>query len=237
MKKVIIIIFFFITSFLFILNLNAEEKGLKQLKPSIGELVPIFNKNTYNYNIFLDEEEKEISFDASCLNNSNIKMNDSYKLKKGYNDITITCDNINYKINVVRGENKQNEGLRSLTIKGYDIDFKTDKFNYEIDLKKDDEVLIIDFETFNDKDTVTVSGNGDFNKGSNIVKIKVKGEKNLTYNIKVIKTEEVFKEITSSSDEISNSEQVIYIILLIIICSFIIYISFYLLFIRKKRTS
>lgn len=240
MKKVIIIIFVFITSFLFTFRINAsEENGLKELKPSVGELVPSFNKNIFNYNIFLDEEKEQISFEASCLNDYKLEMNDTYKLKKGYNDINIICskeDNITYKINVVRGENTQDEGLKSLTIKGYEIDFKTDKYNYEIDLKKEDESLVIDFETFNDKDTVTVSGNGAFNKGSNIVKVKVKGEKDVTYNIKVIKTEEVFKEIGASTDEISNSEQIVYIVLLIIICIAIIYFSFYLLFIRKKRT-
>ena len=56
MKKVIIIIFIFITSFLFTFRINAsEENGLKKLKPSVGELVPSFNKNIFNYNIFLDE--------------------------------------------------------------------------------------------------------------------------------------------------------------------------------------
>lgn len=233
MRKMLLLCFFFITSFLFCLVLNAKEENLTKLKPSVSKLIPSFNKNIYNYNVFVDENEKKITFSYTCLNED---KNETYKLKNGHNDFRVKCNNLLYKINVVRGKNKNESGLKSLIVKGYEIDFKNDKYNYEIDLKKDEESLIFDFEAYNDEDTVTVTGNGNFNKNNNIVKIKVNGKKQVTYNIKVNKIESVFKEKSNVVSESSNLKQIIYIILLILSCVSILYLTFYLLFIRKKRT-
>ena len=114
MRKMLLLCFFFITSFLFCLVLNAKEENLTKLKPSVSKLIPSFNKNIYNYNVFVDENEKKITFSYTCLNED---KNETYKLKNGHNDFRVKCNNLLYKINVVRGKNKNESGEQLCRIK------------------------------------------------------------------------------------------------------------------------
>lgn len=244
-KKIFFIIYFVILYLFLSLNINGtENKGLKKLSIDNHELVPVFNKDTKNYNVFVNSNTKKVKINAECLNNGQINNKEKYSLKKGQNEVVISCkyndEEIKYILNIVRGKRKEKVGLESLTIEGYELEFDPDKTEYTIDLKEEDDILKLDFSTINDNDTAVVSGNGNFYKGTNLIKITVKNEKKeVTYKIKAIKSEGVFKENLEVTNNNSSTgiTQIIYIIILIICVFGIIFLMAYFLFFRKKGIS
>lgn len=240
MKRTLCYFLYFLGLFFFLMTVHASNNGLKYLKPNIGELVPKFSSDIFNYNVFVDSDIETINFDAVCFNNSAIDKESNYKLDKGYNNITIKCSNKNhelkYNINVLRGKSKKKAGLKSLSISNHEIDFNTDIKEYTVDLEEKEDTLFIDFETYNDSDKVSISGNENFNKGTNMVRIVVNSEeKSVVYKIKVVKTKGVFKEIkTKEKEGLTSYEQIIFIFILIVFSLGILSSLFYLLFLRKK---
>ncbi len=83
-------------------------------------------------------------------------------------------------------------GLESLEIKDVELtpSFKTEVYNYQVELDKDVESLDISAIPIEDDTSVEIAGNQDFKEGENIVTILVKNEKTektITYQITVNK--------------------------------------------------
>lgn len=231
MKKLI----YFIT-LLFFLMPNVSALGIKSINFDNYEMYPKFNTNTFHYNIFVGSDIKKINVILKENKDFICNYKNKYKLKKGYNDIKIDCSKDErieeYHFNVVRGDiNKNyNYGLKSLEILNHEIDFSNKKTHYRITLNDEENCLYFNFEKYNDKDKVEIKGNSNFLKGTNIIKIKVKGEKDVIYRIEAVKTKETFKEINNLLEEENDTNEIIYIILLIIGFILSIYFIYYILF-------
>lgn len=90
-----------------------------------------------------------------------------------------------------------NNYLKALEIKDYQIDFKKDLLYYKIDIKDDVNKLEINAEAEDSKSQVEIIGNDNLKDNNYQVLIKVKAENNeeKTYTIKVnVKEEKVIKE-------------------------------------------
>lgn len=160
--------------------------------------------------IDLSKEYEEITEDDIITSTYNYKstvtMNIQQASQEKYkepNSITETTNNIpsiksNVKdTNTISNNNKteetNNNGLKSLKIKGYSINFNKDTKTYYIDIDNDVNSLKIDAVPENDNSTVEIIGNDDLkaNNGKVLIKVKSENTENI-YTITTQKVEEVF---------------------------------------------
>ena len=118
--------------------------------------------------------------------------------------------------------------IKSLKIKGYDIDFDQNTYEYSIKVKNSVKSLDLTIELNDEKASYTVEGNEKFKVGENTVIITVTAEdgSTKTYTIKVNREEE--EEETTEEEEIeeSSSSKTIIIILIILVIIGLIYVIF-----------
>lgn len=116
--------------------------------------------------------------------------------------------------------------IKSLTIKGHDIKF--DKNTYEYSIKVDSKVSSLDLTVLlnDEKATYSIEGNDKFKTGENTVTITVKAEdgSTKTYTIKVTK-EKAPKEAEEEKEEKSSSKTIIIILIILVIIG-LIYVIF-----------
>jgi len=165
---------------------KSSNNYLSTLIPSKGAIV--FNKAITEYVITIPYDVSEISFEAKTENpKATIKVDGNKNLKVGENEITITVTaedgNIRkYKINVIKKEKdivlSNNSNLKNLSIKGYNLDFNSNKYLYNIKIK-DEEYLNITYIKDDDKSNVSIIGNENLEDGS-IIKITVVAEDGTT---------------------------------------------------------
>ena len=95
-------------------------------------------------------------------------------------------------------------------------------------------MLDIKTELLNDSSYVEIIGNGNFNKDKNVITINIDNIN--TYKINVFKTLPVFKEEIIRKEEFKElsktKKEIVKIIIITISCS-LIFLIFYLLFIKK----
>lgn len=129
-----------------------------------------------------------------------------------YNGTTkYVASNLLTNTNPTEEEEKSNNNLKTLVVKGFSISpsFKAETLEYSLQVTDDTEKLDITAEAENEKATVKIEGNETLAEGENIIKIIVTAENGTTktYTIKAMKQQEkVFglQSLTIKGTNISN---------------------------------
>lgn len=215
-------------------------------------LVPLFNKDTYVYNVFVDDVDEvniivkeendleEISGDGIVkLNNDETVVNIKVKDKDG--------NEKKYTLNIFKNySNKYDENdssLKSLEIDGYEINFNKEAFKYYINVESSVSDVKVKYLTTSPDAQTILTGGYNLSEGENIIEIKVVSEnkKNTsTYKIVVNKMVSVFKEEEENKKEktrreLTQAENILLIILIYALCLFLIYILYSLIFKKKFK--
>lgn len=211
MKKITIFILLFC-----VVKVNA----LSNIKVNNEELIPSFDKEIKVYNYYTDNESVNINVKKD--KNEIVNGDGVYTLDNNYKKIIISSNIDNdYVINVFKNYDKReydSSELLSLNIDGYNINYNKDIYDYDITLNNENN-LNIKYEV-NDNTSVVITGNGNFNKSNNLIKIEV-GDK--VYNIHAHKTikvsyskdREIIKEMSGTKKEIVK------VLIITISCSFV----------------
>lgn len=211
MKKITIFILLFC-----VVKVNA----LSNIKVNNEELIPSFDKEIKVYNYYTDSESVNINVKKD--KNEIVNGEGVYTLDNNYKKIIISSNIDNdYVINVFKNYDKgeyDSSELLSLNIDGYNINYNKDIYDYDITLNNENN-LNIKYEV-NDNTSVVITGNGNFNKSNNLIKIEV-GDK--VYNIHAHKTikvsyskdREIIKEMSGTKKEIVK------VLIITISCSFV----------------
>lgn len=220
MKKMILF-------FLFFISINTIY-AIEDIEIDSEYLVPRFNKNINVYNYFTSNNS--IKVNVKKTNNEIIYGDSIYKLDNDKTTIEIrSSNNEKYIINVFKNYKKSNDKgyLEYLDVKGYDINFDNKIHEYYININ-DDKYLNIDYVLSNDNVLFSISGNGNFNKHDNIIKITANDEE---YIIHALKTINVSFIENDKVEEMSNQKKEIVIFILITISCLLIILYYYSLFI------
>lgn len=211
MKKITIFILLFC-----VVKVNA----LSNIKVNNEELIPSFDKEIKVYNYYTDSESVNINVKKD--KNEIVNGDGVYTLDNNYKKIIISSNIDNdYVINIFKNYDKReydSSELLSLNIGGYNINYNKDIYDYDITLNNENN-LNIKYEV-NDNTSVVITGNGNFNKSNNLIKIEV-GDK--VYNIHAHKTikvsyskdREIIKEMSGTKKEIVK------VLIITISCSFV----------------
>lgn len=211
MKKITIFILLFC-----VVKVNA----LSNIKVNNEELIPSFDKEIKVYNYYTDSESVNINVKKD--KNEIVNGEGVYTLDNNYKKIIISSNIDNdYVINVFKNYDKReydSSELLSLNIDGYNINYNKDIYDYDITLNNENN-LNIKYEV-NDNTSVVITGNGNFNKSNNLIKIEA-GDK--VYNIHAHKTikvsyskdREIIKEMSGTKKEIVK------VLIITISCSFV----------------
>ena len=249
MKKVLLYILYAVITFF---SFALKYECLSNISISGETLVPIFNKNIYKYNIYTDKNEININGVLEEEDNY-IEGTGKIELKDGENNISLKLVLKNgeikhYNLVVFLNYKNQNDSsnslLKKLKIKGYDINFDSNIFNYNLNIK-DEEYLTIEYECVSENAKVLLEGNSNLKLGNNKIIITVTSEDKenksiYTLNINKIKT--VFKE--SETDEKNNvfkksnftdKDKLVLKISIVTIIGIIIITLMYLLFFTRKQ--
>ena len=219
--------------------INIKIYALDKITINNDNLIPIFEKDLKKYNYFTSSDKVLISVKKS--ENEIINGDGLFEVKDGENEFII-ISNIDgeYIINVYKNYQKKElefGKLKSLRIDGYDIDFDSDKYEYDIVINNED-MLNINYELLNDSSYVDVKGNGNFNKETNLIVINVDDIN--TYKIKVHKTINVIKKINEENNEVKEmnyaKKEIVKLIIITISC-IIVFGMFYLLFLHKNKST
>lgn len=236
MKKSLYLLIVF---FLFTIKLSAIE----DISINNEQIIPIFNKDTTTYNVYVSELTEIVTINVKESDNELITGQGSKSLKKGLNTFEINSYINNsliktYTLNITRGIDYLDENssiLETLSIEGYNIDFKSDKHTYSINFN-DNIDLNISYQTSNPKSIVKLTRTKD------LINIKVTSENKkseTTYKINLIKDEPVNSIYTANKPRRTYDDFELKLIRITIISfsSIIIGIIFYLIFIKKKKNT
>lgn len=145
---------------------------LKSLTLDKGSIV--FDPNTYEYNITLNNEDNSVNVtaiaeDSSCSvnveNNTNLVNGSVILVNVGHSSGVKSVYKINVTKNVVLSSNNN---LKSLSIKEYPISFNKDIKEYEVSVDEDTTSLTIDYELEDDKASISITGNENLKTGSKV---------------------------------------------------------------------
>lgn len=245
MKKLSTLIILVIISFF---SFRIEPKALTNISINNHNLVPSFDINTKEYNVFVNSNTEIIGINVAKEENEEVTGYGSQSLKKGLNIIEIISykNNIRtiYTLNIVRGEYKTDKKealLSNLEIKGHEIDFDSNTFKYNIDANENEKEIEISYKTNNPLTKVKVSKNLELDKEENIIKLEVTSEDKKTTNTYVVKVnkkiskqEKEKKESFFDSRNFSTFQLKLIRIGLISFGVIIIGTFFYFIFIKKR---
>ena len=212
----------------YILNINRalnSNTTLKTLKVNDEKIELKEDEFTYEYEVENDVDSITIKATPND-SKAKVQLEDSYELVEGNNEINILVvaasgDKGSYVLNVNRKKTLSKDSLlKSLTIKGYNINFKQDIKTYNLEIAKEVEELEITYETEDENAVVIVEGNKDLINGS-VIKVNVKAEDG-TYT-------RYFINIEKPSGGISP------VIIIIIVMLLLLGACLTILFIRKKK--
>lgn len=208
MKKILIV-------FLFCYCINIY--ALEDIEVIGGRLSPLFQKDIYVYNYYTSMDEISIGVDGNISN---------YELNDGINEINIS----GYIINVFKNYKESDEiYLIDLNVKGYEINFNKDIFEYDLYIA-DEESLDISYKISKDNARVDVVGNGNFNKSHNVISVILYAENELEYTINVYKSMNVSKIEKENIIKFSDTKKEIVKVLVITISSVVIALYYKYLF-------
>lgn len=219
---------------IFILFIFTKVKGIESIKINGDNLSPIFDISLKKYNYFTEEDKIVInvvkSKDEIIIGDGEFELND--EVNKFIINSNINGD---YEINVYKNYEKKDleyGKLLNIKIENYEINFNSNIYEYDININ-DENYLNIDYEVLNDKSYVDVIGNGNFNNKLNVIEINVDNIN--TYKIYVHKSIKVFEPINEDIvvQEMSYTQKEIVKIIIITISCSLVFLMFYLLFIKK----
>lgn len=221
MKKIIL--------FLIILFGFNRVYAIENISINNENLSPIFDSQYRKYNYYTNEDKISIKVTAS-----------KDEIVSGYGVFEIDSDEefvINsdkygeYIIKVYKNYQKSDDEvyLSKLYIENYDINFNKNIHEYKINID-DESNLNINYELSNDNGNVLISGNGNFNKSDNIIKINVNNSEE--YIIHALKSINVSKidESYLYEKELSPTKKGIVKIIIITISSLLIVLYYKITF-------
>jgi len=207
---------------------NTELKTLK-----ISEAPINFDPKQDTYDISVKNDVTKLDIIATPLDNKSVVTIDNKDLEEGLNEIKITVksekgETRTYTLNVTRlkvGEGlSDNNNIKSVKIKNYNINFNPNITSYNLDIK-DENKLEFTIEMEDENSTYEIKGNENLINGSKI-RIIAKSESGLTKEYVInINKEEAIKEKEKSNIIIPIVFLIVSIIVLIIA----------ILFARKKK--
>ena len=145
---------------------------LKSLSLSKGSI--IFNSDTYEYDVNLNEEDTFIEVTAVPEDsNATVEVKNNTNLVDGSHiEVIVSAPNspntvyvINIKKEVILSGNAN---LSSLNVTGYDLVFNSKITDYTLVINKEDTVLDLNYETEDNKASVSVNNNENLTSGSKI---------------------------------------------------------------------
>lgn len=153
---------------------KSSDSSLKSLTVSAGSIS--FNPNVLEYNIEVSSNVNSIKFEAVPNDSkANVKLPDNLSLKTGENSfsIVVTAEDGNtttYKVIVNKLETvlSDNALLKELIVDGYDFDFSSDVFKYDLgNINKSQ--LNITANPVDSNSSVKIYGNSNISKDSVII--------------------------------------------------------------------
>lgn len=231
MKKFKYTMMFVLTFFLFATNYYA----INDIRVNNQSLSPIFSKDVYVYNFFVSNTN-EINIVCNKEDSEIVENEGKYTLENNETIIKLisSIDNKTYTINIYK-ESEEKELvmplLKTLEIKGYEINFDSNIFVYDVYIN-DELKLDIDYSLYSSSLNVLYTGNDNLTKSKNVIKFIIStpdDKTSNTYTINVYKTINTFKENDISSNiNVNKTLLVIGIILIdIFVILFMIYIFYY----------
>lgn len=212
MKFILIVFLFCFYYDVSALSINIDNK----------DLIPFFDADTHVYNYYSDKDS--IKINVTHENDEVVNGYGIYNIDDGVNNFYVNSSIYGeYKINVFKNTNYVCNGFMYFDVLNYDVEFNSNIYEYEIDGV---DRLEFDYEVC-DGYKVVISGNGNFNKSNNVIKVSLyKGsilEREYKFYIK--KSITVFNEIHEELVLDTNKKEIVK--LLIITISFGIIALFY----------
>ncbi len=221
-----------------------NNPALKEIRLSNGELNPQFDYLTTTYSVVVSEDVQKMEIEAIPLEEtSKVEIIGDIDLKLGSNKVIIlvTAEDgettRTYTLNITRGNiEKANTNLKSIDVEGLKLipNFTNSKTEYVVVIDKNRTSVKVKAVPENANAKVSVTGNEDFTRKDNLIKIIVTAEDGITqkeYNIIASKKINEEEQNLTTEDNIvmleQNNIKVINIALLIlttIIVSIVIYI-------------
>lgn len=209
---------------------KSSNNYLNKLIPSHGSIV--FDKAKCEYFITVPYETDNINFELMVEDkkaSANIEGNNNLKVGENIITITVTAEDGNkreYKIIVTRKDENivlsSNSKLKKLMVKGYNLEFDSDKYEYNLKIHNED-FLDITYITQDEKSDVTIVGNNNL-KDKSVITVTVVAEDGSTtsYIINIEKT---------------ILMNIILLIIIFIVIVVIVILTVYLIYQRKKLKS
>ena len=199
-----------------------------------------FKKDKFSYDVEVPNDVEKIEIYAKSPNGENNQKISGHGANKTLNvgankfEIVVTAEDgkttNTYTINVTRKESEEDKeeteenpeeqpmeeafGLTELTIEGIKLnpEFKTDVYEYKVDLKEELEKLKITTVATDVNTNIEILGNENLKEGENTITIHVKnesGEKNATYQITVNKVVSTVENvITEEQNSIADTTEI-----------------------------
>ena len=199
---------------------------LKSLTISNGKLE--FNKNKFIYLVDVDYNIEDIKVEAIPNNNKSVvKIDKPEKLEVGKNNIIITVTAEDgtigkYSIIVTRKDKLSSDAtIKNIIIKDYELNFKSDIFEYELEIKKENK-LDIKVELNDENAKYKIIGNNKLNNNS-IITIKVEAMDGTIkeYKIKIVKNDiledSIVEENSNSIARYINIKSITMFVILILV--------------------
>ena len=194
-------------------NSNAN---LSSINTNVGILSPVFNKETFNYTINVENTIDTIKIEGIAeAKTTKVTGNNTYELESGSNVITLITlaeDNITtktYTINVVK-DKSDNDNIENMYIEEASISPKFDSniISYTAKVPNEFTNVTIHVELEDKNSTYEIIGNENFIVGENEVIVRVTSESGKTKDYKVVITRQEVHEISNylSSLKINTGE-------------------------------
>lgn len=210
---------------------DKSNTNLKDLRLNTEGLVPIFQKDIYEYYLVINKNQSDIDISATAENpKALIQVTGNTNLKIGENiiNVIVTSEDKtktkNYKIYVTKTDNikKANTNLETLAVENILLNppFDNSITEYDIEISNKLNRLNILAIPENEKAKVSIYGNNNLKEGNNRIKINVTAENGTTkkiYNINAYKRndeeeKEYIEEKEKNKEELEEAYNIEYTI-------------------------
>lgn len=172
---------------------RSEENRLKHLYVTNAKID--FDPDKYTYNVNVGENVDEVAINGSLMSD---KAYYSYgfgprkiELSEGLNVAFLKIKNEagnekQYKVNIFKNNNestKIDNELNSISLDKANIDFKADKYEYDVDVASDVNKLEVYAFSNDEDDDIDISGNSNLKTGKNKITVEVNDSKKYVINV------------------------------------------------------
>lgn len=171
-------------------------------------IAPTFNTETLNYTLTVPSSVTEVNVKAS-KGERNQTITGTGKRALNYGDnrvrVVVTAQNgesTTYEIMIVRTDDRSGDvSLKQLSVEGTNITYVSGQTNYEATVSRTVESIFLSAQTTDPKAQLIGTGTKNLRIGENNFQLVVSSKNGVkqTYNIKIIRSEEEFKENVESS--------------------------------------